>query len=111
MKDKLIVVNGGADVRWMYGMVCSWNGPISETKTDKEGHPVCPHCQFRLYEYQDREQFYKWVLDFSVKIDEPLFPDFTDWLHTCGVCWNQANGDLFSSLLLAYKGGRLHIEI
>lgn len=40
---------------YVYGAVCTWHGPVSETKLRQI--PVCPHCGGPLFQCDSRRQW------------------------------------------------------
>lgn len=72
------------DNRHVYGVGCSWNGPIANVAM-RGMLPACPHCGGVLYE-MDADKWGVNVQTHSFRTKDAGYPKFIKWLADRGTC-------------------------
>ncbi len=57
--------------RYVYGLPCTWHGPIATAAADPDATPCCPHCGCGLAEMPTETHF--WGM---VRLGEKLHPGY-----------------------------------
>lgn len=78
------------DTRWVYGIHCSWNGPIQNiglrpgVRSDWK-LPCCPHCRNGLFEIE-RKLWQEQITKHEEKTNDSKYGAFMEWLSVRGTC-------------------------
>jgi hypothetical protein len=82
-KDK-----NATDNRLCYGAMCTWFGPISETRTHAEGHlPVCPHCGGVLFEIASENEWWANIEKYERERPYPGYKYMMEWQRAQKKCF------------------------
>ena len=64
------------DTRYVYGLPCTWHGPIAAAAADFDMKPCCPHCGCSLAELPGEGAFWE-----MVRVGDRLNPGYEALMH------------------------------